>query len=262
MDAFIRLGIALAVFALMMVWEALSPKRLENMHRLQRWPINLGLGGFNTLLLRLTTGSLAISSAVFAQQQGWGLLQQWSFNDVLATAVSLLMLDLAIYGQHVASHRWSLLWRLHQVHHTDLTLDVTSAVRFHPLEILLSLAYKSLCIVALGASPIAVVSFEILLSSASAFNHGNVSLPQRLDNGLRWLIVTPDMHRIHHSTNPKETDSNYGFCLACWDRLFGTYLNQPALSQTTLAIGLPAFRNANELSFSRLLLLPFRALKR
>lgn len=257
METLIRVGVAFGVFALMMVWEALSPRRRAAVHRKQRWPVNLGLAAVNTLMLRLGVGGIAVASAQHAQVLGLGLLHWGPIPDALAIAVTLVALDLAIYGQHVATHRWPLLWRMHRVHHTDLSIDVTTAVRFHPLEIGLSMAYKLLCIYLLGAHPAGVIGFELMLSAASAFNHGNVRIPRVADRALRRLIVTPDMHRIHHSVNPAETDSNYGFCLACWDRLFKTYRAESLLPQATMPLGLPTFRDATRLGFWRLLLSPF-----
>jgi sterol desaturase/sphingolipid hydroxylase (fatty acid hydroxylase superfamily) len=174
----------------------------------------------------------------------------------------LLFLDFAIYCQHIVSHKWPPLWHLHQVHHTDLEFDATTAVRFHPLEIMISMIYKVLCIYLIGANPWAVIAFEIILNGTATFNHSNINIPTTLDNKLRWLLVTPDMHRIHHSTFPFETDSNYGFSISCWDRLFKTYIAEPRQPQTTMAIGLAPFRQQNELGFAQLLLLPFKALRR
>jgi sterol desaturase/sphingolipid hydroxylase (fatty acid hydroxylase superfamily) len=173
----------------------------------------------------------------------------------------LLFLDFAIYCQHIVSHKWSPLWHLHQVHHTDLEFDATTAVRFHPLEIVISMMYKVLCIYLIGAAPWAVIAFEIILNGAATFNHSNINIPPAIDNKLRWLIITPDMHRIHHSSLPAETDSNYGFSISCWDRLCKTYIEEPRQSQTSMTIGLKPFRRQDELGFVQLLLLPFKALR-
>jgi sterol desaturase/sphingolipid hydroxylase (fatty acid hydroxylase superfamily) len=174
----------------------------------------------------------------------------------------LIALDFAIYGQHVLSHKWPLLWRLHLIHHTDMAFDATTAVRFHPLEIVFSMFYKIAWILLLGADPLAVIAFEIILNGAATFNHGNVDIPERVDKILRWFIVTPDMHRIHHSTIPVETDSNYGFSISCWDRLCGTFRAEPKQAQTDMPIGLAPFRNPEELGFASLLRLPFSTLRR
>jgi len=253
----IRLGVSLGVFALMITWEAISPRRIQQITRKQRWPVNLGLAATNMLIMLLTVGSLAYLSAVDAAERGFGLLNWLAAPEWLAITVTLLALDFAIYLQHILSHKWPLLWRLHQVHHTDLEFDATTAVRFHPLEILLSMFYKVLWIYLLGANPWAVIAFEIILNGAATFNHSNINIPPALDKKLRWLLITPDMHRIHHSTIQSETDSNYGFSISCWDRLCRTYVAEPQHDQVTMALGLQPFRKASELSFWQLLLLPF-----
>lgn len=258
MATLIRLGASLGIFCIMICWEALSPRRAQQLSRKQRWPVNLGLAVFNMLIMRLTVGSLAYLSAVDATERGVGLLNWLAAPEWLAIVVTLLVLDFAIYCQHILSHKWPLLWRLHQVHHTDLEFDATTAVRFHPLEILLSMFYKVLCIYLLGANPWAVIAFEIILNAAATFNHSNINIPVALDKKLRWLIITPDMHRIHHSTVQCETDSNYGFSISCWDRLCRTYIADPQHDQTNMAIGLALFRQASDLSFWKLLQLPFK----
>ncbi|MDO9106054.1 MAG: sterol desaturase family protein [Methylovulum sp.] len=262
MENLIRLTAALGIFSLMIAWEYLSPRRLMPVRRKQRWPVNLGLAATNMLILRISVGGLAGLSAVTAAEHGYGLLNLLAVPGWLAIIITLLGLDIAIYGQHIAAHKWPVLWRLHQIHHTDMAIDATTAIRFHPLEILLSLAYKVLCIALIGAHPLAVMIFEIMLNGAATFNHSNIQLSPALDNKLRRLIVTPDMHRIHHSTLPSETDSNYGFSLSCWDRLFRTYKAEPSLPQTIMPIGLPTFRNPSELGFWSLLVLPFKPLRK
>ncbi len=232
------------------------------MARAQRWPINLGLAALNMLLMRVTIGGLAYLAAVYAQAQGWGLLHLTVTPDWLAIAVTLLLLDFAIYGQHIVMHKWPLLWRLHQVHHTDLEFDATTAVRFHPFEIVLSMFYKVAWILLLGADPAAVIAFEIILNGAATFNHSNVDIHPALDRKLRRLIITPDMHRIHHSVRRAEMDSNYGFSISLWDRLCGTYVADPQDPQTCMTIGLAAYRKPAELSFLRLLRLPFKTRSR
>lgn len=261
MATLIRLGASLGIFALMITWEALNPRRAQHITRKQRWPVNLGLAAINMLIMRLTVGSLAYLSAIDAAERGLGLLNWLAVPEWLAITMTLLVLDFAVYCQHILSHKWPLLWRLHQVHHTDLEFDATTAVRFHPLEILLSMFYKVLCIYLLGANAWAVIAFEIILNGAATFNHSNINIPVILDKKLRWLIITPDMHRIHHSTIQSETDSNYGFSISCWDRLCRTYVEEPQHEQTTMAIGLQPFRQECELSFWRLLMLPFKKLK-
>ena len=262
METIIRLAAALGIFCIMICWEYFSPKRTQQIGRKQRWPVNLGLAAFNMIIMRLTIGGIAYLSAVAAADNASGLLNRLAVPEWLAIIVTLLFLDFAIYCQHIVSHKWSLLWHLHQVHHTDLEFDATTAVRFHPLEIIISMLYKALCIYLIGANPWAVIAFEIILNGAATFNHSNINIPATLDKKLRWLIITPDMHRIHHSTLPVETDSNYGFSISCWDRLCKTYIAEPRQPQTLMPIGLRSFRRQDELGFMQLLLLPFKALQK
>ena len=262
METIIRLSAAVGIFSIMIVWEYLSPRRKHQINRQQRWPINLGLAAFNMLLMRLTIGSLAYLSAVYASEQSFGLLNRLPLPEWMSIIATLLLLDFAIYCQHIVMHKYPPLWRLHQVHHTDLEFDATTAVRFHPMEIIVSMLYKTVCIVLLGANPWAVIAFEIILNGAATFNHSNIDMPPAMDKNLRRLIITPDMHRIHHSTIPAETDSNYGFSISCWDRLCKTYRAEPKEPQTTMAIGLTAFRSQQELTFMQLLALPFKSLRR
>ena len=262
METIIRLTASLGIFFIMISWEYFSPRRTPQISRKQRWPVNLGLAVFNMAVMRLTAGGIAYLSAVNAAENSWGLLNWLAAPSWLAIIATLLFLDFAIYCQHIVSHKWPPLWRLHQVHHTDLEFDATTAVRFHPLEIMISMAYKVLCIYLIGANPLAVIAFEIILNGAATFNHSNINIPPALDLKLRWLLITPDMHRIHHSTLPVETDSNYGFSISCWDRLCNTYTAEPRLPQTTMPIGLEPFRRQEDLGFMQLLKLPFKALRR
>lgn len=262
MEIIIRLSAALGIFLAMISWEYLSPRRKQPVNRKQRWPINIGLAAFNMILMRMTLGGAAYFSAIDATERGWGLLNGLTLPGWLGFTVTLLVLDFAIYCQHVIFHKWPLLWRMHQVHHTDLAFDATTAVRFHPLEILISMIYKVACVYLLGAAPLAVIAFEIILNGAATFNHSNVNIPVDLDKKLRWLIITPDMHRIHHSTVRSEIDSNYGFSISCWDRLCRTYVATPGQDQTEMEIGLRSFRNQTELGFLQLLTLPFKTLRR
>lgn len=261
MEAGIRLSVAVGVFLAMAGWEYCRPRRLFKHSRGQRWPINLGLAVLNMLVVRLSVGSIAYFCAVEALHAGWGLLNYWQVPVELSILLTLLVLDVAIYAQHIASHKWSWLWRLHQIHHTDLAFDVTTALRFHPLEIILSLLFKSVCIVLLGANPYAVIAFEIILNAAATFNHSNVAIADKWDGWLRYVLVTPDMHRIHHATDRADRDSNYGFSVSWWDRLFKTYTPQPKQPQQSFPIGLPAFREARELTWLKLLALPFKRLR-
>lgn len=254
----IRLSVALGIFGVMVCWEAIKPRRVQQIGRKLRWPVNLGLALFNMILMRFTIGSLAYMSAVAAAEYGYGLLNLWTIPNGLSILATLLILDFSIYCQHIVMHKWPLLWRLHKIHHTDLEFDVTTAVRFHPLEIIISMLYKAVCIVLIGGNPEAIIAFEIILNAAATFNHSNVRIPERCDKILRWLIITPDMHRIHHSAEPAETDSNYGFSLSWWDRLCRTYTAEPKQPQTTMSIGLKAFRKQTELGFLQCLLIPFK----
>lgn len=255
MEALVRVGAFLGVLTAMLLWEWGQPRRLLSRPRRERWVANLGLTLCNTVLVRLTVGGVAYATAVWAADQGIGLLHWQPLPPWAAAAVTLFVLDGAIYLQHVLFHAVPLLWRLHRVHHADLDFDATTGVRFHPLEILLSLGYKAAVVVLLGAVPWAVIAFEVLLNATSVFNHGNVALPERLDRWLRWVMVTPDMHRVHHSTRVVETNSNFGFSFSWWDRLGGTYRAQPTLGHVGMEIGLSDYRTP--LSLGRLLLLPF-----
>jgi sterol desaturase/sphingolipid hydroxylase (fatty acid hydroxylase superfamily) len=212
----------------------------------------------NSLLLRAILPAAAISVAAFASQRGIGALNLIPLSQTPAVVVSVLVLDVAIYLQHRAFHAVPLLWRLHRVHHADLDFDVTTGVRFHPVEILLSMLIKCAVILLLGPPAVAVLIFEITLNATSMFNHGNVRLPGRIDRVLRWLVVTPDMHRVHHSIDRRETDSNFGFNAPWWDRLFGTYRAWPKAGEAGIVIGLPIFRDVAELRITRLLTQPFR----
>jgi sterol desaturase/sphingolipid hydroxylase (fatty acid hydroxylase superfamily) len=258
LETIIRLSVALGIFSLMSCWEYFSPRRQQTLSRKQRWPINIGLAIFNMFLMRITVGGIAYLSAVNALNQSWGLLNQFQLPGWLTIVITLLFLDFAIYCQHIISHKWKPLWRLHKIHHTDLEIDVSTAIRFHPLEIIISMAYKVACIYLIGANPLAVIAFEIILNATATFNHSNVNIPIKFDKCLRWILITPDIHRIHHSTVQSETDSNYGFSISLWDRVFKTYIAEPEKTQTTLDIGLPQYRNQHELSFIKLLLLPFK----
>jgi sterol desaturase/sphingolipid hydroxylase (fatty acid hydroxylase superfamily) len=246
----------------MVIWEVYSPRRQQQVSRKQRWPVNLGLAVFNMVLMRVTIGGLAYSAALIASENGYGLLNLWQLPDVVRIISTLLVLDFAIYGQHIVMHKWPLMWRLHKIHHSDLEFDATTAVRFHPLEILLSMLYKAVCIVLIGAHPGAVIAFEVILNAAATFNHSNIAIPEAIDKKLRWLLITPDMHRIHHSAEPAETDSNYGFSISWWDRLCKTYTAEPKLPQTTLTIGLKSYRKQAGLSFNRLIIIPFEGVKK
>lgn len=261
MEAMLRFAIFSGILLVMLAWEWRRPARELAQRRLARWSINLGLAAFNVAVMRVSIGAAAWLAANWAAEQQIGLFNQWSAPVWPAMALSLLLLDLAIYAQHVAAHRWRWFWRLHQVHHSDMEFDATTALRFHPLEIMLSMLYKVGWVVLLGVAPAAVILFEMILNGCALFNHGNVSLPARGERWLRYVIVTPDMHRIHHSVRPSETDSNYGFSLSLWDRLFKTYCPQAQAPQAEMRIGLNGFRQPAELGFLQLLAMPFRPLR-
>lgn len=258
MEQLFRIELAVIIFVFMSSWEYFSPRRKPYYSRLKRWPTNMGLAFFNMLIMRVTLGGIVYLSVLKVQENTWGLLNQFALPLWANIIVTLLLLDLAIYCQHVFTHKCTPLWRLHQVHHSDLEFDASTAVRFHPLEILLSMAYKIFCIVLMGAEPLAVIVFEILLNGAATFNHSNINIPLKIDQYLRWVLITPDTHRIHHSTVQKERDSNYGFSISLWDRLFKTYLAEPENTQITLEIGLTQYRNPEEISFMKLLSMPFK----
>jgi sterol desaturase/sphingolipid hydroxylase (fatty acid hydroxylase superfamily) len=254
----LRLSAFLAVLAAVALAEVLWPRRKLSQRKGVRWLNNLALVALDTAVLRLAFPILAVGVAMIALQRGWGLLSWWVLPQGLDVLVTILVLDLAIYAQHVAFHHVPVLWRLHRMHHADLDIDVTTGARFHPVEILLSMGIKLGVVVALGAHPAGVVLFEVLLNATSLFNHGNVRLPLAVDRWLRWVLVTPDMHRVHHSWIRAETDSNFGFNLPWWDRMFRTYRDQPAAGHDGMTIGLQAFRETRELWLDRLITQPVR----
>ncbi|GAB4140743.1 MAG: sterol desaturase family protein [Sphingomonadales bacterium] len=257
-EPLIRLGGFFGVLLVMAIWEGLAPRRAQHVSRQVRWPNNLGIVVLNTLLARLLLAGATIATAVHAQQQGWGLFNMVAAPDWLAVVLSVLLLDMAIYAQHVLFHYAPPLWRLHRMHHADLEFDVTTGLRFHPVEIILSLLIKLAVIVAIGAPALAVLIFEVLLNATSMFNHSNVRIKSGVDRLLRLVLVTPDMHRVHHSIHKDETNSNFGFNLPWWDRLFGTYRPQPRDGHLGMTIGLPVFRDPAELRLDRMLLQPLR----
>lgn len=255
----VRLAVFAAVLAAMGIWEIASPRRPRSLARRQRWPANLGVVLLNTLIVRLAFPAAALGAALAVESRSWGLLPMTGLPGWATVLAGVVLLDLAIYAQHAAFHAVPALWRLHRMHHADLDIDVTTGVRFHPVEILLSLAIKVAVIAALGVPPVAVVVFEILLNATSMFNHGNVRMPAALERTLRWLVVTPDMHRVHHSIERDETDSNFGFNLSLWDRLFRTYRAQPRAGHEGMQIGIAEFRDIAECgSLAGMLAIPFR----
>ncbi len=259
MEGFIRFGTFAGLLVVMALWEVWHPRRPLSQGKARHWAINLTLTVLNTLVVRLTVGAMAVGAALLAQQRGWGV---WSLLHVPTwgnIVLSLVVLDFAIYLQHVLSHALPVCWRFHMVHHTDLDVDVTTGLRFHPIEILLSMVYKAALVLLLGAHPAAVIAFEVILNATSEFNHANIRLPATLERILRQVVITPDLHRIHHSVVVAETNSNFGFSVPFWDRLCGTYRDQPGQPQSTMPLGLQDYRNPRALGPERLLLLPFVA---
>lgn len=252
----IRLGFFLGIFAAVALWEVLAPRRARMLSRWVRWTNNLGIVAFNTVLLRLLVPTAAVGLALIAEERGWGLLNNVSLPYWLCVILAVLVLDLAIYLQHVMVHAVPALWRLHRMHHADLDFDVTTGARFHPVEIFLSMGIKAAVVVALGPPAVAVLIFEVLLNATSMFNHGNIRLPKPFDRVLRWVVVTPDMHRVHHSIRPDETNSNFGFNLPWWDRLLGTYRDQPRDGHEGMTIGIEQFRTPRDQWLDRMLVQP------
>lgn len=261
-EAALRLAVFATIFGLCAGAEALWPRRPRLQPRLQRWFTNLSMLALATMLVRALAALAplvgAMAAAHFAQQQGWGLFNHLDWPIWLEIVLAAIALDLAIWAQHLATHHIPLLWRLHRVHHCDRDLDASSALRFHPLEIALSALLKMVVVSALGASVVAVLLFEIVLNASAMFNHANMRLPQWLDGILRQVIVTPDMHRVHHSIHRAEHDRNFGFCLSVWDRLFGTYKPQPDAGQLGMTIGLAEWQDDRPSRLGWAIRLPFR----
>ena len=254
----IRLGFFFGIFALMAIWEILAPKRALTVSKAVRWANNLGLVFFNSFILRLVFPAAAVGMAAFAAENGWGVLNYYSVPAIVAIVISVIAMDFVIYLQHVMVHAVPALWRLHRVHHADLDYDVTTGARFHTVEIILSMLIKFATIIVLGPPVVAVVIFEVVLNATAMFNHANVSLPKGLDRVLRWFLVTPDMHRVHHSVEDDEANSNFGFSLPWWDRLFGTYRDQPRAGHEGMTIGIHTFRTMKQVSWlPGMLALPF-----
>jgi sterol desaturase/sphingolipid hydroxylase (fatty acid hydroxylase superfamily) len=258
MEAALRFGSFIGIFVAVAALELVLPRRPKDQPVGRRWLVNLGLLLVDVAAQRLTVGAAAFAAALWAEQRGVGLFHLLAWPGWLAGVLGFLALDAAIWLQHVATHKVPVLWRLHQVHHADLDVDLTTGIRFHPVEIVLSALYKAALVVALGIDPWVVLLFEAVLNASAVFTHGNVALPERLDTALRWLVCTPDMHRVHHSTDRAETDSNYGFFLSVWDRLFRTMRHAPAKGQLGVELGLPPYRDPGRLGLGSLLAMPFR----
>lgn len=258
-EGLIRLSVFGAVLIGMMALEAALPRRDRKIARHVRWTSNLGIVVVDTLVARLLVPLPPVAAALWASEQGIGLLNGVDFPPLLVIAGAVIFLDFAIYVQHVIFHKVPVLWRLHRMHHADTEIDVTTGIRFHPIEIVLSLLIKIAIVLALGIPAVAVIIFEVVLNASAMFNHANMRLPLGLDRVLRLLIVTPDFHRVHHSWHPDETDSNFGFNLSIWDRMFGTYRPQPRDGHDGMTIGLKEFRGDRDRSILGLLMIPFRS---
>ena len=257
-EPLIRMGFFLGILLAMAIWEVAAPRRRREIPRLLRWSSNLGIVVIDTLLVRLTFPIVAVGLALLAQERGWGLFNILDVPVWVAFIVSVLALDLAIYLQHVMFHAVPALWRLHRMHHADLEFDVTTGLRFHPVEILLSMGIKLAVVAALGPPAVAVLVFEVLLNATAMFNHSNIRIPPAADRLLRLIVVTPDMHRVHHSIHPSETNSNFGFNMPWWDRLLGTYRAQPREGHEAMTIGIEQFRTRRDLWLDRMLIQPLR----
>lgn len=242
-EANIRLGFFIGVFSLMALWDILSPKRVLVIKKSVRWLNNIALLVLNIIVVRLIFPTATIGMVIFVNEQGWGLFHYLETPFWITTIASIILLDLVVYLQHIMVHAVPLFWRLHRLHHTDQDYDVTTGTRFHPIEILLSMVIKFAVIIILGPSILAVIIFEIFLNVMAMFNHSNINLPIKIDAIIRLFIVTPDMHRVHHSVEVDETNSNYGFNISLWDRIFGTYLAQPKAGHIDMKIGLNGFED-------------------
>ncbi len=258
-EPYVRLAAFGGVFIVMAVWEAVLPKRQQQVRRSKRWPSNIGIVIIDTLCVRLLFPMSAVGLAIVCESNGWGLLNVWQVSTWLAVPLSIVLLDLVIYLQHILFHAVPVLWRLHRMHHADLEFDVTTGARFHPIEIVLSMLIKLTLVAALGIPALAVLLFEILLNATAMFNHSNARIPTHIDAIMRLLVVTPDMHRVHHSVRPMETNSNFGFNLPWWDRIFGTYREQPEDGHDGMTIGLKQVRDPAEQRLDRMLTQPFRS---
>ena len=257
-EVLVRLSTFAGLFAVFAVWELLAPRRTQHHSRSVRWLNNLAIMVLNGLIVRLGIPLAAVGTAIVAQDQNLGLLNQVTLPGWFVMVVAILALDLILYLQHLVFHHVDFLWRLHRMHHADLEVDVTTGLRFHPIEIVLSMAIKMAAVLVLGAPVIAVIAFEVLLNASSLFNHANIRIPEKVDRIMRYFIVTPDMHRVHHSVVRQETDSNFGFNVPWWDYLFGTYRASPQAGHIGMKVGIEHFRTARDLWLDHLLIQPFR----
>ena len=258
----IRLGCFFGIFMVMALWELAAPRKLLTSSKSVRWLSNLSITFLNTFLVRVIFPLMAIDVAFISAERGWGIFNNVGVPGIAAGIICVITLDLVIYAQHVMFHLVGPFWRLHRMHHTDLDIDLTTGSRFHPVEIILSMIIKMATVVLLGAPAWSVLVFEVLLNGTAMFNHANAYIPLGLDSVLRLFFVTPDMHRVHHSPIIKETNSNYGFNLPWWDRLFGTYIAQPAMGHTDMKIGLANYRDPKKLTLPWMLIIPFLSKER
>ena len=264
-EALVRLVAFGSIFSAMAIFELWSPRlsrdEMRGALKARRWFTNLAMVVISSLMMRLIFPAAAVGVALIAEARGWGLMPMIGIPPVVAGLVAFVALDFAVWLEHVVSHKWPWLWRIHRMHHADTGFDLTTALRFHPFEIILSMIWKSVVIVALGAPAVAVLVFEIVLNGMAMFNHANARLPLAIDRVARKLFVTPDMHRVHHSAIPHETDSNYGFNLSIWDRLFSTYVDQPELGHDGMVIGLNDYRGDAPARLHWALMVPFKPLR-
>jgi sterol desaturase/sphingolipid hydroxylase (fatty acid hydroxylase superfamily) len=257
-EPLLRLGSFAGVFVAVALWELAAPRRERLLPRARRWPANLVLAALNTLVLRAVVPFAAVGMATFAAHKGMGLFNHFDVPAWTLLPLSIIALDLAVWLQHVMFHAIPALWRLHRVHHADLDIDLTTGARFHPIEMVLSTLIKLAVVALIGAPVAAVVLFEVLLSATALFSHADINISPRVERWLRWVVVTPDMHRVHHSVQEHETNSNFGFNIPCWDRLFGTYLDQPHGGHDGMTIGIHGHRDPHDVArLSGMLMLPF-----
>ncbi|MGI9324082.1 MAG: sterol desaturase family protein [Pseudomonadales bacterium] len=258
-EVFVRLGFFVGVFMAMALLEGAFPRRTRQVSRVNRWPSNIAISLLNQGVIRLCLPATAVALAMLGERQGWGLFAQLTLAPWVEILAAVLLFDLVIYWQHRLYHVVPVLWRFHRMHHADTEFDVTTGIRFHPLSVLLSAAIKLGAVVLLGPAPLAVLIFEVLLNATSLFNHSNFAVSQSFDRALRLLVVTPDMHRVHHSSNPDETNRNFGFNFPWWDRMFRSYRAQPARGHQEMEVGLATFRQQPECRLDRMLTQPFRS---
>lgn len=259
-EGLIRLSVFLTLFIVFSIAETLAPRRARRQGRLARWRTNWAITILDTLFLRLMAVALpllAVGAALDAQAQGWGLFNHLNWPVGLEILLVILIFDFAIWAQHLITHKVPILWRLHRVHHSDRDIDVSTAIRFHPLEIAVSMGLKIGLVYVIGPAAVAIVAFEVILNGTAMFNHANMALPPKVDRWVRLVLVTPDMHRVHHSDDRAEHDSNYGFALSIWDRLFGTYIADPAKGHDAMTIGLQ-WQDERPARLGWALMLPFR----